>query len=145
VTTGILTADNHRTNLERYRRAYESGDSGALLDAVHYCLAIAHIEAPTWVVQGWAIGFSTWRGYEADTLDSAFNVKRTHLKARRKNVLAGMVWQYINGRRKVPAGKRPALDDQLFEDAAKHVNQRMPKELHINRTKAKELFRAIKT
>jgi hypothetical protein len=55
-----------------------------------------------------------------------------------------MVWQYVNDRRKVSDGKRPALDDQLFEDAAKHVNQRMPQAMHINKTKARELYYALK-
>ena len=141
---------DHVVNLNRLRRAFEAGEGEALLQAVHYCINIARIAPPAWVADAWGPRFAAWSSYESATLDAAFGVERTHLRAKRKNLLAGLVWEYVEGRRKregkrrrYGAGTGAPLDEQLFQEAAEYANQHSPEALHINRKKARDLYYAM--
>jgi hypothetical protein len=128
------------SNLERCKKSADEGDGQAILVALNYCVSIFRFPPPTWLDEAWGKAYSAWRYCDADSLDDAFGVQRTHLTARRKRILfSGLVWQFVSERH--DAGV--PVDDQMFELAAEHVNAHAPDDLKIGKTTANEMYYAM--
>jgi hypothetical protein len=133
--------NTHSEAVEKYQVSFNEGNGKAVLSAIHYCMRMDY-PMPGWLVEAWGNAYIQWDIGDAQTIDAALGIKRTHFKAIQKESLAPLIDQYIRNRRRNEGKESVPIGDLLFEDAAKYISEMFP-ELHMEKTKASELYYSL--
>lgn len=138
----LCSLDFKKDALEQLRMGYEkTGDANLVLAAIEQIVdGRGNYPTPDWVRNAWRESYRKWWTLDAESLDEAFGVQRTHLNALRKKKLGHEIFHYVEGRRKEEGKEKVPLDDMLFEDAAAFINERVPDELKVKKTTVKNLY-----
>ena len=134
----VMCLDFKKDALEQLRMEYEkTGDANLVLAAIDQIVdGRGSSPAPDWVRNAWREAYRKWRTLDAKSLDEAFGIRRTHIKALRKKQLGHEIYHYVEKLR----NEGTPLDDQLFEEAAGFISAQRPADLAVNKSTVNALY-----